>query len=227
VKSTSLRRLRKAPLLFAAAISVLFLTAGLAAAGAPALAAPAAPAAPGAAVSAMAPNMMAVHGATVRQAVAVHQAARGQVSPDFTCESGYGGWYVDTTGGPYWLWIGSDEPDNDVVTDTTQGSCWHAPDSLHVGEIYNEAGDCLQWNSKTGRNFMNTCNDGTPQRWVPLPTGNGSDFFENIWAEAHAPNDNLYLNQFAAAEDSVTDLGNPEYVPAPMSWIHADCRSSC
>ena len=113
VTTTSRRRLRKAPLLFAAAISALLLTAGLAAAGAPALAAPAAPAAPAATVSAMAPGMMAVHGAT---AVPVDQTTKGQVSPDFTCESGYGGWYVHTDSTNFWLWIGTDESSYVVST---------------------------------------------------------------------------------------------------------------
>jgi hypothetical protein len=193
--TTSRRRVRKAPLLFAAVISALLLTAGLGAARAPALAAP------------------------------VHQAVKGQVSPDFSCESGYGGWYVDTSGGPYWLWIGTDESAY-VVTDTTQGSCWRAPDSNDTGEIKNEAGDCLQWNSKTGYNFMNTCNDGTPQRWETLPTGQGSDYFENIWALDNGKSA-IYLHQLRAVEDSTTNLGSPADVGAAGAWIHADCSSSC
>jgi hypothetical protein len=164
----------------------------------------------------MAPNMMTVHGATVRP---------GQVSPDFSCESGYGGWHVDTSGGPYWLWIGTDESSY-VVTDTSQGSCWHAPAADDTGEISNEAGDCLQWNSKTGVNFMNTCNDGTPQRWKALPTGEGSVYFENIWALDNGKSA-IYLNQFRAEEDSVTDLGSPADVGVAGEWIHADCSSSC
>jgi hypothetical protein len=212
VKTTSRRRLRKAPLLFVAAISVLLLTAGLAAAGASALAAPAAPAAPAATVSAMAPNLMAVHGATV------------QVGPRFTCESGYGGWKVDVDGVSYWLWIGTDEGAY-VVTDTTQGSCWHAPDTDDNGEIYNEAGDCLQWNAGTGVNFMATCNDSTPQQWTTVPSGHGSDYFVNTWAYDHGKSAD-WLNQYEPVEDSVTDLEVPTD-DAAESWIHADCSSTC
>jgi hypothetical protein len=190
--------LGKAPLLFAAASFVLLLTAGLAAAGAPALAGPAVP---------------------------VHQAAKGRVSPRFTCESGYGGWKVDTLDGPYWLWIGTEES-SFVVTDTTQGSCWHAPDSNHTGEIYNEAGECLQWNAGTEYNFMATCNDSTPQRWETLPTGEGSDYFENIWALDNKKSD-LYLNQIGAYDDSATNLGSPAVVGPSGAWIHEDCSSSC
>lgn len=225
MKTTSRRRLREAPRLFAAAVSVLLLTAGLAAAGAPALAAPAAPAAPAATVSAMAPNMMAVHGATVRQAVLEHQAAKGHVSPRFTCFAGYAGWYVNSSSSPFWLWIGTDQTSY-VVTDASQGSCWHAPAGGDTGEIYNEAGDCLQWNSKTGYNFMNTCNDGTPQQWETIPTGDGSDFFQNVWATQNGTNRDFDLNQINPYNDSKTNLGNNGGgIPAPMAWIHADCTS--
>jgi hypothetical protein len=87
----------------------------------------------------MAPNMMAVHGATVRQAVLEHQAAKGHVSPRFTCFAGYAGWYVNSSSSPFWLWIGTDQTSY-VVTDASQGSCWHAPAGGDTGEIYNEAG---------------------------------------------------------------------------------------
>ncbi len=137
--------------------------------------------------------------------------------------------HTDSTN--FWLWIGTDESSY-VVTDTTDGSCWHAPDAGDQGQIKNEAGDCLQWDSKTGVNFMAACGSksDTPQQWLNDPTGAGSEYFINIWAENNTAGGVTYLNQFEPLEDSVTDLAVEDAfgaVDPAEAWIHADCKSSC
>jgi len=149
-----------------AATSILA-AAGFAFCGATAASAtPATPAGPAAPVAQIAPNLMAVHAATARAAL-----ARSSCDPGYAPLLNYSGYYLN-----------SDGPGDRASDGTNSNYCVLTGGAGSTGTISTESGHCFGLNTAqpdTSDVYLEDCNGGIWQQWAEVANLGGGVAFVN------------------------------------------------